>query len=179
MFFLKLKHWQLFLMTVGLYIATLPLVVILQQMADNTPKSAALSLTVFLISIIVMILNFVIPLIWLCSLIIVVQKEFRPKTSHFLVYTAALFCALGIFSTISPAFKIRLDPTLAGVIQMLSVVAWFYLIIFSTRFFYRKLFKRKPTFGEFVEYFVLVAFFPVGIWIIQPKVNKGIISSDS
>ena len=38
---------------------------------------------------------------------------------------------------------------------------------------------KEATFGQYFSYFLLMIFWPIGIWFIQPKLNKIIKAADN
>lgn len=56
--------------------------------------------------------------------------------------------------------------------HLFSMFCIFYLLYFASKTIKTTEFKRTVTFGEFAGEFFLIWFFPIGIWIIQPRINK-------
>ena len=64
---------------------------------------------------------------------------------------------------------------IAGIFILLHLFSMFG--IFYTLYFVSKTFKtielqRKVEFSDFAGEFLMLWFYPIGIWIIQPKINK-------
>lgn len=70
---------------------------------------------------------------------------------------------------------IGLIGSMVGIIIPLHLFSMF--CIFYSLYFVAKTFKtvelqRETTFSDFAGEFFMIWFYPIGIWIIQPKVNK-------
>jgi hypothetical protein len=48
----------------------------------------------------------------------------------------------------------------------------FYCIFFVAKTYKTVQLKREATFDDFVGEFFMTWFFPVGVWMMQPKINK-------
>ena len=63
----------------------------------------------------------------------------------------------------------------AGIIvpvHLFSMFCIFYSLYFVAKTFKTVELQRETTFSDFAGEFFLIWFYPVGVWIIQPKVNK-------
>jgi len=70
---------------------------------------------------------------------------------------------------------IRLMISLAGIIfplHLLSMFSMFYCLYFVAKTFKTVELQRETTFSDFAGEFFMIWFYPIGIWIVQPKVNK-------
>ena len=66
---------------------------------------------------------------------------------------------LGVFAIILP-------------LHLFSMFCIFYIMYFVSKTLKTVELQREVKFGDFVGEFFMVWFFPIGIWMIQPKVNK-------
>ena len=57
-------------------------------------------------------------------------------------------------------------------LHLLSMFGLFYSIYFTAKALKGAELQRRVTFSDYVGEFFLLWFFPVGIWIIQPRINK-------
>jgi len=57
-------------------------------------------------------------------------------------------------------------------LQLLSMVLMFYSFYFAAKVFKTAELQRAVTFSDFSAEFFLLWFAPIGVWIIQPKVNS-------
>lgn len=63
-------------------------------------------------------------------------------------------------------------------LHFFSIFCIFYCIYFVAKTIKTVELQRKVTFSDFVAEFFLVWFFPIGIWILQPTINK-LVDKDS
>lgn len=54
----------------------------------------------------------------------------------------------------------------------IGAVAYLFCIHFNAKLLKSVELKREAMFSEFSSDFLLILFFPIGIWIIQPRLNK-------
>ncbi len=75
----------------------------------------------------------------------------------------------------------RVDESLGFIAGAMAIIVPMHLFsmfcIFYSLYFVAKTFKtvelqRETAFSDFAGEFFLIWFYPIGIWIIQPKINK-------
>lgn len=167
--FVRLKHWQLFLILVVLPIF-LP--------SDNS-ASLAISFIIWLIIGGVMFG-------WLYSTGVNLHKKLPQSMSMNLsVFKSMILIPLVYIVAISTYFASSLQAQPNGQVQLSS---GFFRLIFTIHllamfcilycfYFNAKSLKavewQKPvTFSDYAGEFFLIWFFPIGIWFIQPRINK-------
>jgi hypothetical protein len=188
--FLKAKHWVLFLFTFGI-----PMVlqfVMMGFLLSNMFSSKNLdsfepfdSMKFFPL---VMILFMAVLYGWFWSIAIGLQKKvpenvkmkvkkfkfffFIPLT-YFLLFMGSFFFTFGsLFHNESNfgflgGLYIFIIP-----IHLFSMFCIFYIFYFVAKTFKTVELQREVTFGDFAGEFFLLIFYPIGIWLIQPKINK-------
>jgi bacteriorhodopsin len=57
-------------------------------------------------------------------------------------------------------------------LHLFSMFYIFYTLYFAAKTVKTVELQREVTFSDFAGEFFLIWFYPVGVWIIQPKVNK-------
>ena len=57
-------------------------------------------------------------------------------------------------------------------LHLFSMFCMFYLLYFVSKTLKTVELKREVTFSDFLGEFFMIWFFPFGIWIIQPRINK-------
>lgn len=70
---------------------------------------------------------------------------------------------------------VAFSPLLAGLIvplHLLSMGGIFYSLYFVARTLKTVELQRPVGFGEFLGEFFLIWFFPIGVWLIQPRINR-------
>lgn len=56
--------------------------------------------------------------------------------------------------------------------HLFTVFCTFYIFFFCAKTIKTAQLQREVTFGDFVGEFFLIWFFPIGVWILQPEINK-------
>jgi len=175
--FLKAKHWQLFLLTFGI-----PMICQFILMGNY-----------FRLFPILMIVFMGVFFGWFWAIAIGLQKKVpqgvKMKTNKFKVFffipmTYMLLISIAIGTVMSGLTErieggdqpdVGLVGGIIGIIFPLHLFSMF--CIFYSLYFVAKTFKtvelqRETTFSDFAGEFFMIWFYPIGIWIIQPKVNK-------
>jgi putative effector of murein hydrolase LrgA (UPF0299 family) len=57
-------------------------------------------------------------------------------------------------------------------LHLFSMFCMFYQLYFVSKTIKTAELKRKVTFSDYLGEFFMIWFFPIGIWIIQPKINR-------
>lgn len=181
---LKAKHWQvfivLFVLPMVIQMAFMAVMVInIISAADRNPEEIYKVIRFVPIVMLVYIVPFY---VWLWSVAIGLQK-YQPKE---LVIRTRLFKLLLLFSAVYYLFYASLiahlmamqgsfNPLLFVAIIPFNLVAAFcmlYSFFLAAKIFKTAELQRPVTFGDFVGEFFLIWFYPIGIWFIQPKINK-------
>jgi hypothetical protein len=176
--FLTLKHWQLFILLVGVpFIAEILLMGVV--IASSDPRIA------FYFFPLIMILSVGPFTAWFYSLgtnlfkrvpLTVKMSLTRFKVFLFFQVAYILFLTVfmaGLFSNLSPEGKI--NPAIFSFIFPLHIFAMFcifYCLYFNAKALKAIELKRPVTFGDYAGEFFLLWFFPIGIWILQPRINR-------
>ncbi len=109
------------------------------------------------------------------------MKVTRFKILFFIpmVYMLVMFIFMG--TTMNSLMESEIEPNVAMIGLGFAVIMPLHLFsmfcIFHSLFFVAKTFRtvelqREVKFAEFAGEFFLIWFYPIGIWIIQPRVNK-------
>ena len=190
--FLKAKHWQLFLLTFG--IPMLFQFIVMSTMFTNfgnsNPPDPTTLLNYMKFYPVVMILYMGVYFGWFWSIVIGLQKkipvDLQMKLKRFKIF---FFIPLGYILFISifagSAMSGFVDGTnapdpklIAGLFAFILPLHLFSMFcIFHSIYFVAKTIKtvelqREPSFSDFAGEFFLIWFYPIGIWIVQPKVNE-------
>lgn len=194
--FLKAKHWQLFTLMVGI-----PLICqfyFMSQMwgfqTHQEPISGGKGFKEVLNEEFIQFDFFPYVMIffglvffgWFWSIAIGLQKKIpqgiKMKVKKFkviffipliyivllMVYMGGLFPAVGTSGFLSSGWIVVIILPL----HLFSMFCIFYSMYFVARTIKTAELQRKVGFGDFVGEFFLLWFYFIGIWIIQPKVNK-------
>lgn len=177
--FLTAKHWQIFILTFGLpfmiEIIAMPFMIF-----GNNP------MMVVKIMPLIMILFLAGYFGWFWAIAVNLQRilpdDLKLSTAKFKIFMLLPVIYILIFfvfldSAINGSFENESStfPAMFALIfplHLFSMFCIFYCLYFVAKVFKTAELERKVTFSDFAGEFFLIWFFPVGIWIIQPKINK-------
>ena len=171
---LKAKHWQIFIITFGLPFL-IQIILMLMTIIKDDP------MMIIRFFPIIMILYIGGYFGWFWSIAIGLQKviptEIQLKINRFKIFVLIpvfyIIFFLGFFMT---SFHLGgPNPVILAIIVPLHLFSMF--CIFYSMYFVAKIFKtvelqRNVTFSDFAGEFLMIWFLPIGIWILQPKINK-------
>jgi len=176
--FLTFKHWQLFVLLMGIPMI-FQIISIGSIVSSNDPTAE------FKFFPIMMILYLGLFLGWFYSLGTNLHKKL-PETVNmnlkkfkiFLLIPAVYMILLSfymssMFSNVSTG--IEPNPAIWGIIfplHLFSMFCLFYCLYFISKELKAVEWQKSVTFSDFAGEFFLIWFFPLGIWIIQPRINK-------
>ncbi len=176
--FLQLKHWQLFTLLFGT-IFILQIITFGSVAITNEPK------TLVYIFPVVMIVYLGLFFGWfyamgtnfhkkLPSTVKMNLKKFKiyltiPIIYIFLlsVFQIAMISEVARNNSPNPIYFLFIIP-----IHLFSMFCIFYCMYFIAKEFKSVEVQKPVTFSDFAGEFFLLWFFPVGIWILQPRINK-------
>lgn len=203
--FLKARHWQLFIVMCGIpFIAMIFITMsMLAAMIGNLPKEPPQdpsfvfeAMKPALVPMIVIAgINTALLYSWYWSIVFGLRKFIpaelhKPATWFKICLLVPLICmgAAGWIMT-GLVSAVMADPV-AGLnsfgpffvlifpLNFLNIAATFYVMYFVASTIRTAELKRELQFGEWVVDLLCIWFFIVGVWILQPKINK-IVSSGS
>lgn len=173
---LTLKHWQLFLFLMGLP-TILQIVVMVSMISQQAPVTSAAPLIILLpigfffawfyalgtnlhsrlpdtvkMSLTKFKIFLFIPVLYMLVLSMFLYSIFKGSTQHGQPNPA-------IFALIMP-------------LHLFSMFCIFYCLYFNAKALKTVELQRPVTFSDFAGEFFLIWFFPIGVWIIQPRINK-------
>jgi hypothetical protein len=176
--FLTLKHWQLFILLVGVPF-TAEILLMGAVVASRDPRVA------FYLFPILLILSLGSFSAWFYSLgtnlfkrvpLTVKMSLTRFKIFFFFQIAYILFLTVfmaGVFSSVSIVGNV--NPAIFSFILPLHIFAMFcifYCLYFNAKALKAIELKRPVTFGEYAGEFFLIWFFPIGVWFLQPRINS-------
>lgn len=184
---LRLKHWQLFLLVYGPYVLLIGMVAI--AIAGDFENSGFQYATQFAVSV-----SFVAKFLWQVAL----AKELQAKLPGdqrlhipffwtFLLLQFLYVISIRIYVVMlmdKPElmqegafgdFFAAMESSAIGPISASTLLSWACLIYFSNVL--AKLLSMVETqsdvmFGDYIGTFFLLIFFPIGVWFVQPRINK-------
>jgi hypothetical protein len=174
-FFLHAKHWQIFLLLFG--ISSLGNAALIVSILTTTQSSLALwDPGSLLFAVLTLLLMFCF-LGWLWSmgsfLDSIVQPELRLKMKIFRAAVIYPMCYLPIFMALFQSLSVK--PMLFVVLFPLHVLAMFcifYLLYFVSKSLVMTETRKASSFYEYAGPFFLLWFFLIGVWFIQPRINR-------
>jgi hypothetical protein len=190
--FLKAKHWQMFLL-----LFVLPIIfqfilmgIMMSSIITEGEPDPVPMFHFFSYFPILMIIYMVFHFGWQWSIAIGLQKKVPVEVSmkvnkfkvfffiplaYILVITSLISNSMRGYMMSDPEPNFALFGGLFAVIFPLHLFAMFcifYIIYFVAKTFKTVELQRKVKFSDFAGEFFLVWFYPIGVWIIQPKINK-------
>jgi hypothetical protein len=188
--FLKVKHWQLFLLIFGF--PTIFQLVFMSSIfsAISTNPGPEMIFSTMKFFPILMILFMAILLGWFWSIAIGLQKKVpehitmkvKKFKTFFLIYLAYILCLTiliafamnGMMSGVNEPSVVNIGTMFAIIVplHLFSMFCILYSLYFVAKTFKTVELQREVKFSDFAGEFFLILFYPVGIWIIQPKINK-------
>lgn len=169
--FVRAKHWQIFLLLIGLYAAVM--VATFFRMVPGT-SSGGLGGGDFLIGGL-LLLWISITLGWFWSLGAffnsLVGSDLRPKKKFFkaaVVYPGVyVLFFLPVFLGANPFWFLVILP-----FHLLAMFCMFYCLYFVAKNMAMAEMGRRVSFYDYAGPFFLLWFFFIGVWIIQPRANR-------
>ena len=174
---LTLKHWQLFALLLGVPI-------IFQFITIGSAVSGS-NLYIFYLFPVMMILFIGLLFGWLYALGVNLHKKLPPTATMSLTrFKIFLFIPI-IYMVLILVFIVgAFTKTASGVqtnpaiflpmilLHLFSMFCIFYCLYFNAKALKTVELQKPVTFSDFAGEFFLLWFWPVGIWIIQPRINK-------
>ena len=191
--FLKAKHWQLFLLMFGVPLLFQIFMMVTAFANIGKDSDPMFMFNYFKLFPIMMIIFMGVFFGWFWSIAIGLQNKIpstvKMKVTKFKIFffipmVYMLFITIGIgslFTWLPEAAKSGEQPDvgLFGIgmavifpLHLFSMFCIFYCLYFVAKTFKTVELQRETTFSDFAGEFFLIWFYPVGIWIVQPKVNK-------
>lgn len=189
---LKAKHWQLFLLSFGVpMIFQIAMMITMFTKIGNGDNQDASFIFDYMIFIpIILILAVATQFGWFWSVAIGLQNKIpanvtmkikKFKIFFFIPLSYIILISIFIGFGASQLGQIDETPNAGLILSIFAMIIPLHLFsmfcIFYSLYFVAKTYKtvelqREVSFSEFAGEFFLIWFYPIGIWIIQPKVNK-------
>ncbi|HSY60488.1 MAG TPA: hypothetical protein VK796_01380 [Cytophaga sp.] len=192
--FLKAQHWQLFLLTFGMamvfqfiFVGSMISNMATRQNPDPQDLGFLNSMKFFPI---IMLLFVSVFFGWFWSVVTGLQAnlpdEIKMKLTRFkifffipiiymvfiLVYMGIVFS--GLMSETGDVNPAAIGGLIAFIIplHLFSMFCMFHTLYYAAKTLKMAEIQRTVSFSDFSGEFFLIWFFPIGIWIIQPRINK-------
>lgn len=179
---LTLKHWQLFLPLLGLpFLIHINFIYgYLTREPESEQYSELVKYTIAVILISIYIFSGL--MLWFRMISVDLQvylpnelrlnvKKFKAFFTIPIVY--ALFFLIFLLYLVVGQYEPNTNLLLIlTAIHLFSTFCYLYIIYFASKTIKTIEENRKVKFKEFQTDFILMCLFPIGIWILQPRVNK-------
>jgi hypothetical protein len=191
-YFLKAKSWQIFILTFG--IPVIFQIVFMSSIVYGFLESAAPDPEKFMFFMkfmpLLILLYSGILFGWIWSLGVGLQNKvpsnIKLKVKKFKVFFTITMMYIGIVSILlfylinaMPVIDIDPNPVVFGgfigvfiPVHLFSMFCIFYAMYFVSKTIKTVELQRDVEFGDFAGEFFLIWFYPIGVWFIQPKINK-------
>lgn len=201
--FLKAKHWQLFFLLIGVPIGlflTLGVIIssILKGGTPPEPEDFFKLISIAKFFPLVMVLFASLIFSWFWSVSVGLQnnlpKSVEMKTTKFKIFSCIpLLYVSGIcvflFITLAkikpqtlpqdlPQIPMEWLTPILFILHILSVFGMFYSMYFAAKTLKTAELQREVIFRDFASEFFMFWFFPVGVWILQPRINDMVERND-
>ena len=190
--FLKAKHWQLFTLVFALPIAVqvIMMVSMFSNLINNPNPDPTFMFEYMKFFPIIMLLVISVNFGWLWSVAVGLQKKVpqnvtmkvkKFKIFFFIPLIYLILVALFFATMMNSMFTGNPESTARLIAGMLFIIIPLHLFsmfcIFYSLYFVAKTIKtvelqREVTFGEFIGEFLMIWFYFIGIWFLQPKINR-------
>ena len=170
-FFLSLKHWQLFLL-----ILVLPLLIdsvfMYTEIIDKGPERESLNfrLNMMMSGFVMAVMLYGWHISIVNGLVPKIKEGVRPKSNKF--FLAVLYIL--VYFVVVTVFYLFDVKNFAVIIpfHLLAMFCVLYTLWFCAKVKKTAELQKKVSFMDFFGEFFLLWFFPIGIWFIQPHLNK-------
>jgi hypothetical protein len=189
--FLKAKHWQIFLLTFGIPVIfqIVMMVSMISGFVTQKNPDPAIMFNYMKFFPFMMILFMAIFFGWFWAIAIGLQKKVpenvkmkvrKFKVFFFIPTVYLLFFLSFFFFSVNTLFS-NPEPNIGLVgalfviiipIHLFAMFCIFYMLYFAAKTIKTVELQREVKFSDFIGEFFLIWFYPIGIWIIQPKINK-------
>jgi len=190
--FLRAKHWQIFVLTFGipLLAQAIFMISIFSSLVNSSNPDPTIIFGFFKFFPVLMLLFMGGTFGWFWSIAVGLQKmvpaTVKMKTTMFkvfffipLIYISCIMTFMGFFfsSTIlqhpdQPPFWIFGTFAVIFPVHIFSMFCIFYCLYFVAKTIKTVELQREVTFSDFVGEFFLMWFHFIGVWILQPRINK-------
>jgi len=189
-FFLRLKHWQLFIINFGIPVVLEMIFVsdVIMSVARSNNSNPAVIANFFWIFPIIMLIAMGSLFGWIWAVGTGLQKlipeHLRLKIITFKIFLIIpviyiLFLMTGVFYMFGnfaggtqPPAQFFMIFALIIPVHLFSMFCIFYCLYFAARTIKTAELQRPVTVSDYIGEFFLIWFFFIGVWILQPRINK-------
>lgn len=189
--FLRAKHWQLFLLTFGIPMVFQVFMMgyMFSSIGSGSSPDAQVILSYMQLFPVIMLLFMSVFFGWFWSVATGLQRQV-PEGVHmkvkkfkvlFLIPMVYMLLLTLLIGGTMVSFASGQEPsggfmgTMAAIIvplHLFSMFSIFYSLYFVAKTVKTVELQREVSFSDFAGEFFLIWFYPVGVWVLQPKINK-------
>jgi hypothetical protein len=193
---LKAKHWHLFLLTFGLPVLFQSILMVTTFINIGSDPSWVFGYLKFLPVYVIIVSGVLYG--WYWAVAVGLQNKVPPSVSmevnkfkwlYFIPITYFIIIVGAVAFLVSAAVEQReqfdLDASVLFIgmaivlpLHFAAVACIFYCFYFIAKTIKTVELQREVRFSEFTGEFFLIWFYPIGVWLIQPRINK-IIEADN
>lgn len=181
--FLKAKHWQLFLLTFGIpmisqFAMTGTIVAGVGVGNDNDPPFILDYIQLFPFMMLLCVTGL---FGWFWSVGSGLQSkvpagvEMKVRKFKIFFFISLVYILLVLGLVMAALAGIGLNSKIFIIIlplHLISMFGVFYSLYFAAKTFKTVELQRETSFSDFSSEFFMMWFFPIGIWMIQPRINR-------
>lgn len=193
--FLKAEHWQLFL--AGIVVPFVLQVVLFRDFFRTIEELAYIMESVgdispslelprsFIFVPIIILLSVGVQIAWLWSVVVGLEKKLPEDMYHGsnTLFKISLFAPIATFLYAIYLMYDMMNNVMTGMmpnisgffllfpLSFFSTFGMFYVVYFVAKRIKTVELQAIPRFEDWTGEFFLIAFFPIGVWILQPRIN--------
>jgi hypothetical protein len=154
---------------------------IMTKALTNADISPASLISNSIVIIIIAVIFYAILPLWIWAVAVGLQERvpesIKLKINRFKIFFIIPVVYFVIYMTVffPLIMNFELEPTLFLIIIPLHLFAMFcmlYCLYFTAKTLRTAELQRKVHSGDYIGEFFLIWFFPIGVWFIQPRINK-------
>lgn len=194
--FLKAEHWQLFLVGFAVpfvlqmvlmndFFQTIQELAYIMESAGDISPMLEIPKTLIFVPII-MLLTIGVQAGWMWSVVVGLEKKLPEGMYHnsntlFKISLLApvvtfLYTSFSVYNIVNSILS-GMIPSVGGFFLIIplfffSMFGMFYVVYFTAKRIKTVELQQVPRFEDWIGEFFLIAFFPIGVWILQPKINQ-------
>lgn len=169
-FILRLSSWQAFLLLMSPFFISVLLgfFVSFEQLLSY--------------EIILVMLSYIILLAWVCAMALFLNKKesvassslryFKFNAIFLMVYVMVICVFILTDNNLSGLDTTQQYPYILIPLHLYSIFAFIYIYVTAAKLFVNADRESHKGFTSYLGMFVLLCFFPLGVWWIQPKLNR-------
>lgn len=190
--FLRARHWQIFVPLLAIPFVTMIVfgIIVAIVMTTQHPQRPHEALWIAYCMPFVIVINSFVQFAWFWNVLIKLRTLLPSEKVHmpigriklFFAIPILYFCCIPLFVAFiiqnagAPGPGMLVQMISIGIIvffvHLFAIFCFFHTIYFAAKTIRSAELQRNATFSDFAGDFFLIWLFPIGIWFIQPRINK-------